>query len=587
MPDDITTTLKFIGDVTSADEAIKSLMASLQRAARQVQDTFGAATQAGNNGSGAFDKFGASAKRTEQALKQGQTHALALAQATARLQAAQGNLSGAAQTLQNALAGVNQQTIQAIRAQTQLAQIQNRDNFLRFSSTLREAGESIQQAGFALLGLTGAIIGLGRAAVRSAIDIDRQVNTLKALTGSAAAAEARFKALFELAQRTPGLTTRAAAALDAQLRLARVNEQTIDRFLKTVGRLNAIQGIGDPQEFANNLRQLVDQGFDKADLKQVVNRNPIAGELIKQVFGVDNPVNAEAIRTSAERLGIRTAEQFFNALAQAGENNPRLQAATESLAVQLEKAQDRLVVALRPLGVRILDTIIPAIEQLVPVVEAAFSAFAKLPAPLQTAVVALAALTAAIGPAVIALGGLIQTAGAIGNLITVVRGLSLSFAGFATIPALLNPIGIAIAAITAVVGVGALVWANYETAAERAAKTSVSTIKTQQGQIDSLKQLQAQAQSLANTQGTSAEQHAKLRAIINQLDPDTRAYINAIGDEQTAIVELNRVLKEQIALKQGDLSRNLGDIGDAANDLQKKIDRSTRALAVLEQQSKV
>ncbi|MCI0388426.1 MAG: hypothetical protein MOB07_06630, partial [Acidobacteria bacterium] len=33
--------------------------------------------------------------------------------------------------------------------------------------------------------------------------------------------------------------------------------------------------------------------------------------------------------------------------------------------------------------------------------------------------------------------------------------------------------------------------------------------------------------------------------------------------------------------------RNLGDIGDAANDLQKKIDRSTRALAVLEQQSKV
>src|SRR5262249_13715475 len=77
----------------------------------------------------------------------------------------------------------------------------------RYSSTIREAGESIQQAGFAALAFTGAIVGLGRAAFQSAIQIDQQVNVLKALTGSAEAAEKRFTKLVELSQKTPGLTS--------------------------------------------------------------------------------------------------------------------------------------------------------------------------------------------------------------------------------------------------------------------------------------------------------------------------------------------------------------------------------------------
>lgn len=349
-------------------------------------------------------------------MKQARDSALGLATAQARLQTAQGNLVGATKSLQTALAGVNEQTVQSINAQTQLANVQNRlaresrrGGFSLIGAQAREAGESIQQAGFAFQQfITEPLTGLAERSVRSAIDIDRNVNALKALTGSAEAAEKRFQALFNLAQATPGLTTSAAAALDAQLRLARVGEQTIDRFLKTVGRLNAVQSIGDPQDFANNLRPLIDQGFDRADLKQVVNRNPIAGELIKNLFGVDNPTNAEAIRAATQRLGITTAEQFFAAFARAGENSDRLKNVTESLAVQLEKAQDQLAVALRPLGVDLLNILIPAVQAAVPVVQTLAQAFNSLPEPIKLTAIAVAGLVAALGPGLNLFGGAIQ-----------------------------------------------------------------------------------------------------------------------------------------------------------------------------------
>jgi hypothetical protein len=132
--------------------------------------------------------------------------------------------------------------------------------FKRYSSTIREAGESIQQAGYGLLGLTAGVLNVGKAAVTSAVNIDRQVNVLKALTGSAQAAEERFAALVNLSAKTPGLTTSLAATLDAQLRVANVSTGTIDKLLPAIGRLNAVAPLGDPQKFGQNLVQLITQG---------------------------------------------------------------------------------------------------------------------------------------------------------------------------------------------------------------------------------------------------------------------------------------------------------------------------------------
>src|SRR5262245_58542128 len=58
---------------------------------------------------------------------------------------------------------------------------------------------------FAALGAVAILKDIASRALDAGIAIDRQVNSLKALTGSAEAARQRFQELFKLAQQTPGL----------------------------------------------------------------------------------------------------------------------------------------------------------------------------------------------------------------------------------------------------------------------------------------------------------------------------------------------------------------------------------------------
>lgn len=331
--------------------------------------------------------------------------------------------------------------------------------FKRYSSTIREAGESIQQAGYGLLGLTAGILNVGKSAVSSAVNIDRQVNVLKALTGSAQAAEERFASLVKLSSQTPGLTTSLAATLDAQLRVANVGAGTIDKLLPAIGRLNAVSPLGDPQKFAQNLTQLITQGFERADLKELIGQSPLAGEIIKSIFKVDSATNGKAIKESAQKLGITTTDAFFAAFAEAAQNNPKLANITESLGTQFEKLRDRVLVALRPLGLAIINALKPLVDAVVPIIEKLSAAFSALPQRSQQVIIVFAALAAAVGPLVIALGGLIQTFGALGNLVTVAGGLA-GGGGVAAIGATLSALLPVIAAIAAGVAALGVAWAT-------------------------------------------------------------------------------------------------------------------------------
>lgn len=245
--------------------------------------------------------------------------------------------------------------------------------------TMRSAlGEA--SLAFAAFGIAGvaALKSIGEAAVRAAINIDRQVNTLKALTGSAVEAQRRFSELIAIAQKTPGLTSNLALTLDTQLRILNTTEQTINRLLPVIGRLNAISPLGDPRRFVENLGQLITQGFEKQDLRELVGNSPFAGELIKAVFDVDSPTNAKAIRAAAAKLGIKTFEDFATAFAKAAENNPALQAVTESLGTRFEKLRDRIELAIAPIGEQIAKTLLPAFEDLVKAVETYGSSAAQV-----------------------------------------------------------------------------------------------------------------------------------------------------------------------------------------------------------------
>jgi hypothetical protein len=154
-----------------------------------------------------------------------------------------------------------------------------------------------------------------------------------------------------------------------QLRILNTAEATINRILPVIGRLNAISPLGDPQRFAQNLGQLVSQKFEVQDLRELVGASPIAGQLIKEVFGVDSPINGAAIRASAKKLGIDTADELLNALALRAENHPALRSVTESLGGQFEKVRDRLNVALAPLGETLARTLLPLFDDLVSAAE--------------------------------------------------------------------------------------------------------------------------------------------------------------------------------------------------------------------------
>lgn len=417
--------------------------------------------------------------------------------------------------------------------------------FKRYSSTIREAGESIQQAGYSLLGLTAGILSVGRSAVTSAVNIDRQVNVLKALTGSAAEAEKRFSALVKLSAQTPGLTTSLAATLDAQLRVANVRASTIDKILPAIGRLNAVAPLGDPQKFGQNLVQLITQGFERADLKELIGQSPLGGEIIKSIFNVDSPINSKAIKESAQKLGITTTDAFFAAFADAAAKNPKLQGITESLGTQFEKLRDRVLVALRPLGLAIIEALKPLVDAAIPIIEKLSAAFSALPQSVQQALIVLAALAAAVGPLVIALGALIQTFGALGNIVTVLSGLFASGGAFAGIAASVAAVGVAVPPVALALGglalvIGGVVAAYQlfgDTAEQTAAKTrtdlvaSQERVKVGQQEIDGLRNLQEQT-------SLNATEQAKIKTLYDALDPAQKARAGVYAEESGGVETL-------------------------------------------------
>jgi len=473
--------------------------------------------------------------------------------------------------------------------QARLAQGGLFGGFVRNASQIREAGESIQQTGYFLTGLSTALIGVGAASVKSAFDIDKNVNVLKSLLGTSEAAEARFKSLVALSQRTPGLTTALASQIDVQLRVANATEKAIDKVLPAIGRLNAVSNIQDPQRFVQNLVQLVTQNFERIDLKELVGQSPLAGEVLKDIFNVESAIDGEKIRAQAQKLGLTTVDAFFTAFGEAAARNSKLANITESLETRFVKLVDRVTLALRPLGLAIIDTIAPAIERGAALIEKLGASFNSLPKPVQSAIVSFGLLAVAIAPVVVGIGAFIQAAGALGNLASVGASLKAvtvamqgaaaasTAAGVATATAFAPALPI-ILAVTAAVGIGALAWASYESAAERGAKVTADSVKAQLSEVDALKEMKLQAASL--TSGRT-----KLNDVLAQLEPSTRAYIASISDEQTQTAELNRVIAEEIKLKQSKLSSDVADTGSAAARAQEELVAQQRRLEGLRQLS--
>lgn len=124
MADDITTVLKFVGDATAATKSIDDLIRSLQGASKETNSLFADMKRGGADAAAAVRPLADGTERIRRTVRDAASATLAFAQASARLQTAQGNAAGAVNTLKGALEQVDQKTVAAVRAQTQLVGIE-------------------------------------------------------------------------------------------------------------------------------------------------------------------------------------------------------------------------------------------------------------------------------------------------------------------------------------------------------------------------------------------------------------------------------------------------------------------------------
>jgi tape measure domain-containing protein len=199
-------------------------------------------------------------------------------------------------------------------------------------------------------GLLAGFQQLGSVALNAAVEIDKSRQTLIALTGSADAANRKLAELRQVAQQTPGLTSRVAIDVFSQLKATgQIAEDSINRLIKGVGRLNAVFTIDDAKQFSRNLVQIFQQGFERADIKEALGRVPIFEQILQQAFGTNDAGKLRKLKES----GKLTLDSFASGLAEAIGSNPVLANVQESLGSRFEKAKDNILVALEPLGAEI------------------------------------------------------------------------------------------------------------------------------------------------------------------------------------------------------------------------------------------
>lgn len=216
----------------------------------------------------------------------------------------------------------------------------------------------LQSVGSAAVGVLQSI---GSAAFQSAAQLDKSRQTLIALTGSVDAANKKLAELRELANSSPGVTVSLATQAFAQLKaVGTIADDTINKLIKSVGKLNAVFSIEDSQGFIRNLTQIFSQGFEKADIKEALGRVPIFNQILQEAFKTSDPA---ALRTLKES-GKLTLDSFLKAISDAIETDPRFKNIQESIGSQFEKAKDRVLVALAPIGDQIAAVLLPKLKEL-------------------------------------------------------------------------------------------------------------------------------------------------------------------------------------------------------------------------------
>jgi len=275
------------------------------------------------------------------------------------------------------------------------------------AANMRQLKSAIDTSATALvaLGVAGAaaLTGIAKQAIDAAKEVDKTRQTLVALTGSVDAANKKLAELRALAS-SPGVTTGFAAQLFSQLKaIGGIADQAINSVIKSLGKLNAVFGDVGP-DFARNLIQIFQQGFERADIKEALGKVPIFEQLLEQGFGTKDPAKLRKLKEA----GTITLETFLTGISDGIDK--RFPKVNEGIAAQFEKLRDRITFALAPIGEQLAKVLLPVFDDLVKAVETygkvASDVFRDNKNDIIAATQQISAMIIEVGKLIIALGEL-------------------------------------------------------------------------------------------------------------------------------------------------------------------------------------
>ena len=210
-------------------------------------------------------------------------------------------------------------------------------------------------AGLAALAGGAGLIGLGAAAVKTAVDLEALKAGLTAITGSAAEAERQFAILRALAKE-PGLGLFEAIQGGTALEAAGLPFETVVMALKGFGNALATVGKGKAElELVTlALGQMATSGKVLGqDLRQLQQQLPQIRKIMQEAFGTAQPEELEKMGIDAVTF-ITTVSREFT----------KLQSTGNTAKNTFENLGDNIKVAMATAGQSILKVLMPAVDAL-------------------------------------------------------------------------------------------------------------------------------------------------------------------------------------------------------------------------------
>jgi hypothetical protein len=210
-----------------------------------------------------------------------------------------------------------------------------------------------------VLAATG-FVAAGTAIIKAAMNVEEARNKFTALEGSVEKANARIQKLIVLSRQNVGVNLD--SAMDNYARLSAiggVTEQSIEKTIKALGRLDIAFQIDSQAGFLRNMEQIFTQGFEMPDIKEAIGRVPIFEQLVKQAFGTSDTKALKALKES----GTITLESWMAGFAEAVNNDARLKGLTETFGSKLSKAMSEINIAIAPFGQQLIDQIRPELDK--------------------------------------------------------------------------------------------------------------------------------------------------------------------------------------------------------------------------------